>query len=84
MRSSTDLPAPEAPTRPRISPRSTSSVRFSSTVRSPNATVRPLTRITGSRGARVHPYIPIQEKKTAKKPSMTMTRKIDLTTDAVV
>ena len=39
VRSSTDLPAPDAPTKPRISPRLTSRTSLSSTILSPKATV---------------------------------------------
>ena len=39
VRSSTDLPAPDAPTKPRISPRLTSRTSLSSTTLSPKATV---------------------------------------------
>ena len=45
VRSSTDLPLPEPPTKPRISPRRTSSARWSSTTWSPKPTTRSRTRI---------------------------------------
>ena len=45
VRSRTDLPPPDAPTRPRISPRRTSSERPSSTTRSPKPTTRSRTEI---------------------------------------
>src|ERR1700693_1651060 len=45
VRKRTDLPPPDAPTRPRISPRRTSSERWSSTIRSPKPTTRSRTRI---------------------------------------
>src|SRR4249920_1905866 len=44
-RSRTDFPPPDAPTKPRISPRRTSSERRSSTIFLPNPTVRSLTEI---------------------------------------
>ena len=47
VRSSTDLPPPEAPTTPRISPRRTSSDRWSMTIWSPNPTTRSRTRMAG-------------------------------------
>ena len=50
VRNSTDLPAPEAPTTPRISPPLTSSDRWSSTIWSPKPTTRSRTLITGSCG----------------------------------
>src|SRR4051812_4813897 len=45
VRNRTDFPPPDAPTKPRISPRRTSSDRRSSTIFSPNPTVRSLTEI---------------------------------------
>jgi len=50
VRKRTDLPLPEAPTTPRISPPLTSSVRWSSTIWSPKPTTRSRTLITGSCG----------------------------------
>src|SRR5690606_21347743 len=52
-RSNTDFPDPEAPTKPRISPRRTSRSRCSSTVFSPKATVmsRAESRTSGRRAA---------------------------------
>src|SRR5665213_25282 len=47
VRSSTDLPRPDPPTTPRISPGRTSSDRWSSTIRSSNPTTRSRTSITG-------------------------------------
>ena len=85
VRSSTDLPLPEPPTRPRISPRRTSSDRWSSTTCSPKPTTRSRTRIAGI-GASVciRAHIPIEAKKMANRPSSTITRKIDFTTEVVV
>src|SRR5262249_40390127 len=48
VRISTDLPAPDPPTKPRISPRNTSSDRWSSTVAPLNPTTRSRTRMTAS------------------------------------
>src|ERR1700722_320202 len=54
VRSSTDLPAPDAPTTPRISPRLTSSERWSSTRWGPNPTTRSrILIITWSAGASI-------------------------------
>ena len=50
-RISTDLPVPDAPTMARISPRRTSTSRFSSTVVPPKPTVRPRTWMIGSPAA---------------------------------
>src|SRR4029079_1723967 len=47
VRVSTDLPAPEGPTKPRISPRLTSRLRPSSTRVAPNCTVMSRTRMMG-------------------------------------
>ena len=66
VRSSTDLPLPEPPTRPRISPRRTSSDRWSSTMWSPKPTTRSRTRITMVVVRRHHGHIPIEAKKMAK------------------
>src|SRR5579871_2340444 len=53
VRVSTDLPAPDAPTKPRISPRRTSRFNPFSTRRSPNPTVRLETRMIGSFGVAI-------------------------------
>src|ERR1700744_4090030 len=48
VRVSTDLPAPDGPTNPKISPRLTSRSRPSSTRVEPNCTVMPRTRMMAS------------------------------------
>ncbi len=85
VRISTDLPAPEPPTKPRISPRQTSRSTASSTMRSPKPTMTPRTSMIVSRcPLTAIAHIPIEAKKMANRPSSTITRKIDSTTDAVV
>ena len=86
VRSSTDLPPPDAPTTPRISPRRTSSERWSSTICVAEADheVAHLDRRLVASGASIGDHIPIEAKKMANTPSSTMTRKIDFTTEAVV
>ena len=79
VRVSTDLPAPEGPTKPRISPRFTSRL-------SPSRIAR-LAELHGDVanpddgvGGRLqrHAHIPIAAKKIANTPSMTMTKKMRL------
>src|SRR5690606_37857624 len=53
VRVSTDLPAPEGPTKPRISPRFTSRLSLSRISLSPNPTVRSRTRIIASLAAAI-------------------------------
>ncbi len=84
VRVSTDLPAPDGPTKPRISPRLTSRLSPSSTRVVPNCTVMSRTRMMASEISPRHAHIPIDAKKMANTPSMTMTRKIPFTTDDVV
>ena len=84
VRISTDLPAPEAPTNPRISPRNTSTHSPSSTTASPKPTTRSRTLITASLPPSAIAHIPIEAKNIANRPSSTITRKIDLTTESVV
>ncbi len=96
VRVSTDLPCPEGPTKPRISPRRMSRSSPFITARSPKVTTRSRTRMiastsgraaSGSEGLPTRPLARVQKliaaKKTAKRPSSTITMKIDLTTEAV-
>src|SRR5262245_58907228 len=55
VRNSTDLPAPEAPTTPRISPARRSRERWSSTIWSPKPTTRSRTLMTGPFAILLHP-----------------------------
>ena len=84
VRVSTDLPAPEGPTKPRISPRLTSRLSPSRILVAPNCTVMSRTRMMASVCLARHRHIPIDAKKIANTPSMTMTKKIPCTTDDVV
>ena len=84
VRVSTDLPAPEGPTKPRISPRFTSRSRRSRTL-----VCAELHRDIANPDDRVgyfrrHRHIPIDAKKIANTPSMTITKKIPFTTEDVV
>ena len=84
VRSSTDLPPPEAPTRPRISPRRTSSDRWSSTTR---RRTRPRGRARGSpwsSAASIALTSRSRRRRWRTAPSSTITRKIDFTTEVVV
>ena len=93
-RISTDLPVPDPPTTPRISPRRTVRSRSSWITWSPNWFLRPRTTITGSPSRasrsddavdrRFHQIQPIFSKKMANTASSTMTRKMPCTTAAVV
>ena len=85
VRVSTDLPAPEGPTKPRISPRLTSRSSPSSTLRRAELhgdVAHPDDGVGAFRRAMAH--IPIAAKKMANTPSITMTKKIPFTTDDVV
>ena len=82
-RISTDLPVPEPPTTPMISPRRTSRSSPSWTTCSPKAFLRPRTAMIGGGRVAAHSQ-PTDVKKTAKKASSTMTRKMPCTTAVVV
>ena len=80
-RISTDLPVPEPPTTPRISPRQTSRSRSSWMTCSPKRLASPRTVMIGWDVAHSQPT---ELKKTANTASRTITRKIDWTTAVVV
>ena len=84
VRISTDLPPPDAPTRPRISPRRTSSDKMIEHDLPAEADHEVAHADRKLSGRFLHRYIPIEAKKTANSPSSTITRKIDFTTEVVV
>ena len=84
VRSSTDLPPPDAPTRPRISPAPHVEREVIEHDVLAEADHEVMHRDGVSVGPSVHSHIPIEAKKMANTPSRTITRKIDLTTEVVV
>ena len=84
VRINTDLPPPEAPTSPRISPLADVERQMVDHHLPAETDHEVMNADRELRGHLLHRYIPIDAKNTANRPSSTITRKIDFTTEVVV